>query len=113
MSYNFDIVGVSTVWNFFKHQQRVEKSPERGCAYVGSYTCTLDALITATNLVHKKPDWDWDVISARIVDFWIRDSDRVSQWRQELEQAEETSLIVGRIANLTSLRSEFESLLKY
>lgn len=111
MSYNFDIVGISTTWNFFKHQQRVEQSPNRSCAYVGSYACTLDGFMEATEMVHQKPDWDWDAIAATIVDFWLRDGDRVSQWQQELKRAEETSLIVGRVANFKSLRSEFENLL--
>lgn len=112
MSYSFDIIGIATAWNFFKHQQRVEQSPDRGCAYVGSYECTLDSLISATDRVHQKPSWDWDLVAAKIVDFWIKDSDRVSQWKQELARAEETSLIVGRVANFSNLRSEFETLLQ-
>ncbi len=111
MSYNFDIVGVSPVWNFFKHQQYVEQSPSRSCAYLGSYECTLDGFIEATSLIHKKPDWDWDTVVNEIVNFWLNSGDHVSQWKEELAQAEETSLIVGRVANFQSLRSEFEGLI--
>lgn len=111
MSYNFDIIGISPIWNFFKHQQCVEQSPTRSCAYLGSYTCTLDGFIEATATVHKKPDWDWDKIISQMISFWIKDGDRVSHWKEELERAEETSLIVGRVANFSSLRSELEHLL--
>ena len=62
MSYSFDIVGISPVLQFFDHQQRVEKTPNRSRAYLGSYCCTLDAFIEATQIVHRKPDWDWDAI---------------------------------------------------
>jgi hypothetical protein len=111
MSYNFDIVGITPVWNFFKHQQHVEQSPNRSCAYLGSYECTLDGFIEATDTIHQKPDWDWDAIVAQMVNFWLRDGDRIKHWKTELLRAEETSLIVGRIANFSSLRSEFEPLL--
>ncbi len=111
MKYNFDIIGVTTVWDFFRHQQQVEQSPDRGCAYLGSYKCTLDGFIKATETIERRPDWDWDAIIAQMISFWMHDSDRVSSWRQELVNAEENSLIVGRIANFTNLRNEFEQLL--
>lgn len=110
MNYNFEIIGVAPIWNFFKHQQSVEQSPERGCAYLGSYDCTLDGFIKATNLVHQRPNWDWDAVVAQMVRFWLHDSDRVSVWKQELEQAKETSLVIARVANFKRLRSEFQSL---
>ena len=110
MSYSFDIVSVDSVWNFFQYQQKVEQSRDRSCAYVGSYECTLDGFIAATNLVHHKPDWDWDAVAAQIVNFWLKDSNGLSRWRQELAQAEETCLIVGRVANFGLLRNELETL---
>jgi hypothetical protein len=111
MKYNFDIIGITTVWDFFKHQQVVEQSPDRGCAYLGSYECTLDGFIEATETIQHKPAWDWDAIVAQMVNFWMQDGDRVARWKAELQQAEETSLIVGRVANFSNLRSEFENLL--
>jgi len=111
MKYHFDIIGVTTVWDFFHHQQQVEQSPERGCAYLGSYQCTLDGFIEATETIQHRPAWDWDAIVAQMINFWMQDGDRVSQWQQELRNAEETSLIVGRIANFSNLRHEFEQLL--
>ena len=46
-----------------------------------------------------------------MVSFWLNAGDHVGQWKKELAQAEETSLIVGRVANFKSLRSEFEGLI--
>jgi len=110
MSYNFDIVGVDSAWNFFKYQQKVEQSPNRSCAYLGSYECTLDGFLSATKMVHQKPNWDWDAVAAQIVNFWLRENANLSRWRQELAQAEETYMIVGRIANFGRLRNEFQTL---
>lgn len=110
MSYNFDIIGVSPVIQFFNHQQRAESSPRRSKAYLGSYVCTLDAFIEATDIVHQKPDWDWDAIVDKIVEFWLTQEDKVRHWSQALATAEDSSLVVGRVANVESLRGEFETL---
>ncbi|MEM7648251.1 MAG: hypothetical protein AAF283_03695, partial [Cyanobacteria bacterium P01_A01_bin.70] len=67
--------------------------------------------IAATQTIQHKPAWDWDAIAAQMVNFWLQDGDRVSRWKIELQKAEETSLIVGRVANFSNLRSEFETLL--
>ncbi|MGF1458239.1 MAG: hypothetical protein ACFBSG_04365 [Leptolyngbyaceae cyanobacterium] len=111
MKYQFDIIGITSVWDFFCHQQRVEQSPERSCAYLASYKCTLDGFISATETIQHRPAWDWDVIVAQIIHFWMQDSDRLEHWKQELRSADETSLIVGRVANFKRLRTEFEHLL--
>ncbi|MCC5898801.1 MAG: hypothetical protein JJU32_12925 [Phormidium sp. BM_Day4_Bin.17] len=42
MSYTFDIINILPVLNFFDHQQKVEQTPHRSLAYLGSYDCTLD-----------------------------------------------------------------------
>ncbi|MBF2035872.1 MAG: hypothetical protein IGR92_10420 [Leptolyngbyaceae cyanobacterium T60_A2020_046] len=111
MQYNFDIVGISPIWTFFKHQQQIEASRDRSCAYLGSYACTLDSFIAATEFIHQKPDWDWDAVASKIVDFWLRHEDRVAHWKQELRLAQEESLIVARVANVKQLRHELERLL--
>ncbi len=113
MGYTFEIVAVSPILNFFNQQQRVESTPHRSRAYVGSYHCTLDSFIAATEQIHERPDWDWDAVVQEMVDFWMNHGDRVSQWRQALAQAEETSLIVGRVANFSSLRGELEHLFRH
>ena len=112
MSYNFDLVGVTPIWTFFKHQQQVERSPQRSCVYLGSYKCTLDSFIEATSTVYQKPDWDWEAIVSQMIGFWLQAGDRIAEWKLELERAEEGCLVVGRVANYSSLRSEFEGLIE-
>ncbi len=111
MSYNFDIIGISPVLQFFDQQQREEKTPNRSKAYLGSYCCTLDAFIEATQEVHRKPDWDWDAIVNSMVAFWLSRENDIRHWQQELENATGgNNLVVGRVVNYNSLRNEFESL---
>jgi hypothetical protein len=50
-------------------------------------------VISATEAVHRKPDWDWDAIVGKIVEFWLHQRD-----------------VVGRGVNYTCLRQEFEGL---
>lgn len=66
MSYSFDIIGVAPVLDFFTHQQRMETTPRRSQALLGSPLCTLDAFISATEAVHRRPDWDWDETGMRL-----------------------------------------------
>jgi hypothetical protein len=113
MNYSFDIVGVTPTLQFFNYQQKIEQTPKRSKAYLGSYCCTLDAFIEATNLVHHKPDWNWDEVVSSIVDFWLNQEDSIRHWKQELEQSGSDSLLVARVANLKSLRSELEHLFDY
>lgn len=111
MSYSFDIIGISPVLQFFDHQQREEKNPNRSKAYLGSYCCTLDGFIEATQVVHRKPDWDWNAIVNSMVAFWLSRENDIRHWQQELEKADgDNNLVVGRIVNYKSLRNEFESL---
>lgn len=111
MSYSFDIVGVAPVLEFFTHQQRMETKPQRSQAFLGSSICTLDAFISATEAVHRKPDWDWDEIVGKIVEFWLHQEDDVRHWKQRFESAQgQDNLLVGRVVNYTSLRQEFEGL---
>lgn len=111
MTYTFDIVSVTPVLNFFNHQQEIEQTPRRSRAYLGSYNCTLDGFIQSTELVHQKPDWDWDEAVSAIVNFWLDREDRVRHWQQIFQECGEGHLIIGRMANVKSLRREFEALL--
>lgn len=110
MSYSFDIIGVSSVVQFFQYQQQVEQIRDRSKAYLGSYDCTLDSFINSTEMVLKKPDWDWDAAIGEIVNFWLRHEKRIKRWKLELNEMQGDNLIVGRVANIDCLRSEFESL---
>ncbi|NMF82824.1 hypothetical protein [Nodosilinea sp. P-1105] len=111
MSYSFDIIGIAPVLQFFSHQQRVETSRDRSQAYLGSYCCTLDGFIEATEIVHHKPDWDWDAIVNKMVEFWLNQEDNVRHWKQQFASTEGSDhLVVARVVNYTSLRHEFEAL---
>ncbi|MGC9505545.1 hypothetical protein [Baaleninema sp.] len=108
--FDFDIVTVTPVLNFFNQQQEQEKTPQRSKAYLGSYDCTLDGFVKSTELVHQKPDWDWDEVVGAIVNFWLKHDDRVRYWERIFREAGDDCLIVGRVANYTRLRQELESL---
>ena len=110
MSYAFDIIGISSVLQFFNHQQRSESNPRRSKAYLGSHICTLDSFIEAADMTPQKPDWDWNEVVAAMVQFWINQEAKVRYWKFELEQVGKDNLIVARVANYDSLRNEFEGL---
>ncbi|MEB3174941.1 MAG: hypothetical protein VKN60_07130 [Cyanobacteriota bacterium] len=111
MTYTFDILGVAPVFTFFNYQQDVEQRPERSLAYVASYDCTLDSLIKSTELILRRPDWDWDAVAQTMVNFWLRNPEPIQRWKQELDSLGKDNLLVGRVANVESLRQAFESLL--
>lgn len=111
MGYSFDIIGIAPVLHFFNQQQRVETRRDRSQAYLGSYCCTLDAFIKATETIHCRPDWDWDAIASTIVDFWLSQEKDVRHWKQQLSVTEgDQNLIVARVVNYDSLRHELEIL---
>ena len=110
MSYNFEIIGVTPVLTFFNYQQQVENDPQRSKAYIGSYLCTLDAFINSMEMIPQKPQWNWDEVTKTMIDFWLSHEDVVRQWQQELETVQDDNLIIARVANLESLRQEFEYL---
>ncbi|MGF1516540.1 MAG: hypothetical protein ACFCVB_01870 [Nodosilinea sp.] len=111
MSYSFDIIGIAPVLQFFNHQQRLEAKLDRSQAFLGSYCCTLDAFIAATEAIHHRPDWDWDAIAATIIAFWLNQESDIRHWKQQFADAEGSqNLIVARVVNYNSLRHEFETL---
>jgi len=111
MAYEFDLVGVVAPLEFFDHQQRTERHPQRSKAYLGSYCCTLDGFIGATERVHHRPNWDWDQAVESIIAFWLSQGERVHHWKQVLDSTDGSDhLVVGRVVNYHCLRSEFEGL---
>jgi hypothetical protein len=111
MSYSFDVLGITPIFTFFNYQQEVEQNPRRNTAYLGSYHCSLEGFIQATELIHQKPDWDWDDVVKRIIDFWLGHEENIQQWKRELTTIGQESLIVARVANIDGLRKDFEVLL--
>ena len=111
MNYFFDIIGTSSVLTFFNYQQQVEQNKNRGTTYLGSYRCNLDSFIECVDDIPKKPDWDWDDVVGSIVDFWLKNEDKVRYWQNNFNPIDLDTLIVARVGEIEALRCEFESLL--
>jgi hypothetical protein len=108
MSYSFKIIGVSPLLAFFNYQQQMEQNPRRSKAHLGSYECTLDGFIQSTDLIPRKPDWDWDAVINAMVNFWLKQEDDINFWQQELQKSQKESIIVARVVNFEAMRQEFE-----
>ncbi len=110
--YTFDIVGVSPILSFFNQQQDIlQKNLSIGVEYVPSFECTLDALIHSVETVSPQHDWRLDEVIGTVVNFWVRNSDLVHHWKDRLQDAGKESLLVSRVADIDSLKTEFELLL--
>lgn len=111
MKYSFNIIGVSPVLSFFNHQlESQNENSYSGAEYVGAYRCTLDAFLDSLTGVPRKRGWDLDQAVDTVVQFWLQHGSQIQHWRQRLDDAGDTNIVVGRLATLNSLRSEFESL---
>lgn len=110
MEYTFDLVGVSPTLSFFNYQQEIQQHPTQGAQYLGTYQCTLDALIQSVETVPASRGWHLDAVIDTVINFWINNAELVGHWKQRLEDAGSGSLLVARLADLNSLKSEFESL---
>jgi len=112
MTYTFDIIGITPIAQFVQFQHQFAKQTNRSKTYLGSYECSLDGLIQATKMIPYKPDWDWDQVLEEMVNFWIKSEETVQHWKQQLQQVQQESLLVARVANSDALRQEFEGLLQ-
>ena len=111
MSYNFELIGITPVLTFFNYQQTVGTNPQRSKAYLGSYQCSLDALIASTQMIPEKPAWDWDEVVETMIKFWLNHEDTIKEYKLKFNHAQNDNLIVARITNFEALRHEFEQLL--
>ncbi|OLP15844.1 hypothetical protein BST81_24310 [Leptolyngbya sp. 'hensonii'] len=113
MTYSFEILGVSPILQFFHHQQETSQQQFwSGVEYIGTHTCTLDALIKSVELVPAKRGWDQDDVVDTVINFWLNNSEVIRRWRGRLEDAGRENLLVGRLSNLKALRNSFERLLE-
>jgi hypothetical protein len=111
MQFNFEILGVSPVLDFFCHQQKINKRQHNlGVEYVGTQKCTLDALIRSIEPVPPKRGWDYEQLVESIVNFWIANPDTVDLWRSRLDDAGNENLLISRVGDIRSLRYELESI---
>lgn len=112
MKYTFDIVGVSPVLYFFNHQHQTLQNPNHtGVEYFGTHKCTLDALLQSLEAIPAKSGWNLDRAVDTVVKFWMNNSDSILYWKARLADAGRDNLLVARVADIKSLKAEFESLL--
>lgn len=112
MKYTFEILGISPVLDFFNHQQRlVQETASRGIEYLGTYQCTLDAFLKSVEMVPPKRGWEMDQVVDTVIQFWMNHSDGIRYWKARLSDAGKENLLVARVADIQSLKAEFESLL--
>lgn len=112
MPYSFNIIGVSPLLTFFDYQQQMEQNPKRSKTHLGSYQCTLDGFIHSTELIPRKPDWDWDAVINTMINFWLKQGENIHYWQQQLSQCQENSVIVAQVVNFEAVRQEFEGVFK-
>lgn len=112
MDYTFELLGISPILAFFNHQQEQQAKQQDGAAYVGAYQCTLDAFLDSLEPVPRHRGWPMDAVVDTVIQFWVNNAEQVRHWRSRLDDAGAQSLVVARVADVTSLRSEFESLLR-
>ncbi|WP_392531574.1 hypothetical protein [Nostoc sp. C117] len=112
MKYTFDIVGVSPLLQFFNHQQNsLQKPPYQGVEYLGMHTCTLDTFLESVESVPAKRGWNLDQVVDTVIQFWLNNSESIRYWKVSLSDAGKDNLLVTRLADITALQAEFESLL--
>ena len=111
MALTFELIGVAPMLDFFTHQQeREQRKPQSGAEYLGSHKCTLDAFINSVEVVLPKRGWEMDQAVDTVVNFWLTNIEAVQHWKQRLEDAGTQSLVVGRLADIKALQTEFEHL---
>lgn len=111
MKYAFDIVGVSPVLYFFNHQQTQQEPKGTGVEYLAAYKCTLDAFLESVETIPPKLEWNLDRVVDTVIKFWLNNSDTIQYWKVRLNDAGRDNLLVARVADIKSLKAEFESLL--
>ena len=112
MKYTFDIVGVSPTWQFFNHQQQTTNQPNTGgVEYLISHKCTLDALLETVEPLPVKWGWNTEQVIDTVVQFWLNNAESIRYWKVRLIDAGNENILVARLADMTSLQAEFESLL--
>ncbi|WP_414572561.1 hypothetical protein [Nostoc sp. CCY 9925] len=112
MKYTFDIVGVSPLLQFFNHEQHIwQQSSRQGVEYLGMHTCTLDTFLKSVESVPPQRGWNMDRVVDTVIKFWLNNSDSIRYWKISLSNAGKDNLLVTRLADITALQAEFESLL--
>ena len=112
MKYTFELLGISPILDFFNHQQKlIQKTSSKGIEYLASHQCTLDAFLESVETVSAKPGWAMDRVVDTVIEFWMNHPDNIRYWKERLNDAGKENILVARVADVKSLKAEFESLL--
>ncbi len=112
MSYTFDILGVSSLLDFFTQQQKIkEKTAHLDLEYLGSYTCTLDSFLCSVETVSAHKNWHRDRVLDTVINFWMKNAESIQYWTERLQDAGSESLLVARVGDIQGLKYTFESLI--
>ncbi|MGK7906120.1 MAG: hypothetical protein AB4040_02685 [Synechococcus sp.] len=112
MNYSFELIGITPILDFFKHQHshRVQANKFRA-EYIGAYHCSLDRFLHHLQDVPIERKWDFDLLSQAVVDYWIASANSIQYWQSRLKDAGSSCLVVARVADTQALRNEFETML--
>ena len=109
MDYTFELLGVSPILDFFNHQQTLTSQPHmQRASYLGVYQCSLDRILNELQTVPKDRGWDLDSVAQVVVDYWIGRAHTIRYWSARLDDAGTGCLLVARIADVPTLKHEFE-----
>ena len=112
MKYSFELLGVSPILTFFNEQQKLrEEQPHAKVEYLANRDCTLDAFLGSVEDVCPQKGWPGDKVVETVINFWMNNADNIRYWNSRLKDAGNDSLLVARVADISGLRSTFESLL--
>jgi hypothetical protein len=113
MSYSFEILGVLPVLHFFQHQQKtIHPTEGLRAEYVGGYRCTLDHFLHLLDDIPARRNWDLEFLAQTVVQYWMDRAPVISYWKDRLDDAGDDCLLVARVADLSTLRAELETLLE-
>ena len=111
MKYLFDIVGVAPILYFFEQQQeRSSKIHPVQVEYVWSNRCTLDAVLASIEQIPQNHNWSLDEVVDSVVQFWMNNLEVIQHWKTRLEDGGKEQVLISRVGDLSSLRSELNFL---
>jgi hypothetical protein len=55
--------------------------------------------------------WNTEQVIETVVQFWINNAESICYWKTRLSDAGNDNILVARLADITALQAEFESLL--
>jgi hypothetical protein len=112
MKYNFNLLGVSPILDFFSHQQvQSDRQLPGGAAYVASQQCRLDAFIQSVEEVSPPRGWDVDEAVEAVIQYWLDNAEGVAHWQDRLRHAGAENLLVARVADLKAMKLELDALI--